>query len=98
VKSYERCLQGDFQHITILEEIYQNLQRHPLEDIAIQPQSQEAIEDDEDDESEMDVDETVDENPAQPNLNALASSSSNGPIIDEEGFQLVQTKGRRRGR
>lgn len=97
MKSYERCLQGDFQHIAVLEEIYQKLQRRPREDKMLQPQFQEDIEDDENDESDMNLDESADENPAQPELNNPAASSDNRPIIDEDGFQLVQGKGRRRG-
>ena len=90
VKSYERCLQGDFQHITVLEEMYQKLKRGPRNDIALKSPPQE-VDDDEDEEDELDNEDGEAMDVETPSLN-------DGPIIDEDGFQLVQGKGRRKGR
>ena len=90
VKSYERCVQGDFQHITVLEEIYQKLKRRPRNDIALEPPPQE-VDDDEEEEDEIDNEDGEPMDVDLPSRNA-------GPIIDEDGFQLVQGKGTRKGR
>jgi pre-rRNA-processing protein TSR2 len=95
VLSYEKCAQGDYQHIEVLEQMYQNLQRQPRSDVIInQPdESQEDDDDDEDDEMETDENGDGDHQGAM----EVETSQNIGPIIDEEGFELVQ-KGRRRGR
>lgn len=89
-------MQGDFQHISVLEEIYDRLKRRPRNDQELNPPPQESINDDNDDD-----DEDTENNEAEDDAEAMdveASRANNGPIIDEDGFQLVQGKGRRRGR
>lgn len=90
VKSYELCVQGDFQHITVLEEMYQKLKRQPRNDKALSPPPQE-VDDDEDEEVEIN-------NKTGEAMQVETSNQNDGPILDEDGFQLVQGKGRRKGR
>jgi len=92
VQSYERCLVGDFAHLDVLDELFQKLRRRPRNDQSVEAPSHEVDddegegEDEDDDSSRMDVEE-IDVEP----------TSRQGPIIDDEGFELVQ-KGRRKGR
>ena len=83
------CLKGDFAHVAVLEEIYERLKRQPRVDKRVEAPSQEVDEDEEGDADEVGDGETMvlDPPPAKPE-----------PIIDEEGFQLVQGKGRKKGR
>lgn len=91
LKSYERCLQGDFQHVTVLEELYEKLRRQPRNDTAMKPPPQS----DDDEEDEDDVDEEQEGGEA---MDVEIVQENKGPIVDEDGFQLVQGKGKRRGR
>lgn len=85
VKSYQLCVQGHFQHITRLEEIYQKLKKRP-------PVTATKEEVEEVDEEEEEVD-----GEAEGEAMQIESPERSGPITDEDGFQLVQGKGRRRG-
>ena len=77
-----------------LDELYQKLRRRPRDDRAVQSPPQE-VEDHEVDDDAEDGDSAdrmdVEEMEVDPAL-------TQGPIIDEDGFELVQPKGRRRGR
>jgi pre-rRNA-processing protein TSR2 len=86
-------LNGDFQHVAVLEQIYQDLKKRPRSDKVAQPpqtdvddadgDSGDEMEDEGGDGQAMAVDET-------------SREAANAPIVDEDGFQLVQGKGRRR--
>jgi pre-rRNA-processing protein TSR2 len=96
VKSYERCLQGDFQHITVLEELYEKLRRRPRNDTALKSPSQDDVEEGDDDDDDGGTVEDEEEDGEA--MDVETSQENSGPIIDEDGFQLVQGKGKRRGR
>jgi len=82
----------------VLEEIYQKLKRRPRNDTALEPPPQE-VDDDEDDEYEDDeYDEDEIDNEDGETMDVETPGQNDGPIIDEDGFQLVQGKGRRKGR
>lgn len=83
IKCYQLCLQGDFQHITRLEEIYQKLKKRPP--VAVTKEEVEEVEEDE-------AVDGAEEGEAM----QIERPEKTGPIIDEDGFQLVQGKGRRR--
>jgi hypothetical protein len=85
VKSYQLCLQGDFHHIARLEEIYQTLKRRPPV-IATKEEVQEV-----DEEVEVDDDEKEEGEAMQ-----IEKPEKAVPIVDEDGFQRVQGRGRRR--
>jgi len=82
VKSYQLCLQGNFQYISRLEEIYQNLKKRPP--VAA---TKEEVEEVDDENEEVDGDDGGE-------LIQIEKAEKTGPIVDEDGFQLVQ--GRRR--
>jgi len=84
-------LVGDFAHVNLLDEMYQKLKRRPRNDKSIQSPSQEA----EDDETEHEDDNATDRMDVEEM--DIDSLPKQGPVIDEEGFELVQ-KGRRKGR
>jgi pre-rRNA-processing protein TSR2 len=85
------CLKGDFAHVAVLEEMYEKLHRRPRADKSVEAPSQEADEEEDDDGEEGEVEHAeameVDTRPTKLE-----------PIVDEDGFQLVQGKGRRKGR
>lgn len=86
------CLKGDFAHVAVLEEMYEKLKRRPRADKSIEAPSQEVDDDEveeEDDEDTMGDGEEMDVDPRP---------TKSEPIVDEDGFQLVQGKGRRKGR
>jgi hypothetical protein len=85
VKSYQLCLQGDFQHIARLEEIYQTLKRRPPV-IATKEEVNEVDDDEEVDDDGKEEGEAME----------IEKPEKAVPIIDEDGFQLVQGRGRRR--
>ncbi len=89
VKSYERCLQGDFQHIAVLEEMYQKLKGRPRNDTALKAPHQEVDDEEDDDDDDREDGEAME---------VETTSQNDGPIVDEDGFQLVQGKGRRKGK
>jgi len=87
------CLKGDFAHVAVLEEMYEKLHRRPRGDKSVEAPSQE-VDDDEEEEEEGEEDgvehgETMEVDTRPTKLE---------PIVDEDGFQLVQGKGRRKGR
>jgi len=96
VRSYEMCSKGDFANVAALEEMYERLKRQPRGDKSVEAPSQE-VEDDEVEveEGEGDEEETVLDGEAMA-MDPPAPKSQ--PIVDEDGFQLVQGKGRRKGR
>jgi len=86
------CLKGDFAHVAVLEEMYEKLQRRPRGDKSVEAPSQETDEEVEEEDEDGDKAEDgeameVDPRPTKPE-----------PMVDEDGFQLVQGKGRRKGR
>jgi hypothetical protein len=85
VKSYQLCLQGDFQHIARLEEIYQTLKRRPPV-IATKEEINQVDDDEEVDDDGKEEGEAME----------IEKPEKAVPIIDEDGFQLVQARGRRR--
>ena len=78
VKSYQLCLQGDFQHISRLEEIYQKLKKRPP--VAATKEEVEEV-----DEENEGID---DDNGAE--AMQVEKAEKTGPIVDDDGFQLVQ--------
>ena len=97
VKSYERCRQGDFQHLVVLEEMYEKLRRRPRSDTVMKPHPQDEVDEDDedDDDEEPDEEEQGEAMDLEPSRDA---NRNEGPVIDDDGFQLVQGKGKRRGR
>jgi len=85
------CLKGDFAHVAVLEEMYEKLQRQPRANKSVEAPSQEVDDDDEEEEEEEGLEDgeamEVDPRPTK-----------SEPVVDEDGFQLVQGKGRRKGR
>jgi pre-rRNA-processing protein TSR2 len=97
VKSYELCGQGEFEHVERLERVYEGLRRRPRQEIKIQ------VEEEDDGGSESEGEEMQEEaDNATTNggdgKDEQGMEVDNGPVVDEDGFQLVQGKGRRRGR
>lgn len=92
MKSYELCLQGDFKHVENLERMYDALKRRPKQ----QPQIE--VEDEEDDSGEEMEEGEGDSSTGREGRDGQGMEVDNAPVIDEDGFQLVQGKGRRRGR
>lgn len=85
-------MQGDFQHVTALEQMYEKLKGRKRSDRILPSPSQDVDEDEVEEEIEDDEDEAAEAMEVdQP------TSTKQEPIIDEDGFQLVQ-KGRRKGR
>jgi hypothetical protein len=70
--------------------MYQKLKRRPRNDTALISPPQE-VDDDEDEEDDV----TNEDGEA---MDVETPVRNDGPIIDEDGFQLVQGKGRRKGR
>jgi len=85
------CLKGDFAHVAVLEEMYEKLQRRPREDKGIEAPSQEVDDEDEEEEEDEDGD-------ALEAMDVDSRPTKSEPVVDEDGFQLVQGKGRRKGR
>ena len=86
------CLKGDFAHVAVLEEMYEKLQRRPRGDKSVEAPSQETDDDEEEDDDDGD---TVGDGEA---MDVDPRPTKSEPIVDEDGFQLVQGKGRRKGR
>jgi hypothetical protein len=84
VKSYQLCLKRDFQHIARLEEIYQTLKRRPPV-VATKEEVQ-----------EVDNEEEAEDYENEGEAMQIEKPEKAVPIIDEDGFQLVQGRGRRR--
>ena len=90
MKSYERCLQGDFQHVIVLERMYEELRRRPQRSKELPP---EEVDDGDD---EIGDSEAEDGEKGGEAMEVEVPRKNNEPILDEEGFQLVQGKGRRK--
>lgn len=86
------CVQGDFEHVERLESVYEALRRRPQQEMKIQAEEQGESEEGEELTEGEDTATDGDEKDEQ------AMKVDNGPVIDEDGFQLVQGKGRRRAR
>jgi hypothetical protein len=78
--------------VNVLDEMYQKLRRRPRNDKAMEAPTQE-VDDDEEDAEDADDDSTQ----MDVDIMDVDSTAKQAPIIDDEGFELVQ-KGRRRGR
>jgi pre-rRNA-processing protein TSR2 len=89
------CLKGDFAHMEVLEEMYEKLQRRPRGDQSVEAPSQEVDDDDDDDGEEEKLEDGVEDGEA---MEIDTRPTKLEPIVDEDGFQLVQGKGRRKGR
>ena len=87
MRSYELCLKGDFEHVERLERVYEGLKRRPQQETSIQLEE-------EDGESESGEEMEEEEGGKE----GQGMEVDNGPVIDDDGFQLVQGKGKRRGR
>jgi len=84
VKSYQLCLQGDFQYISRLEEIYQNLKKRlPV------AATKEKVEEIDDENEELNADDGGESM-------QIEKAEKTGLIVDEDGFQLVQGRRRRK--
>ena len=82
--------------MSVLEHIYQNLKKRPRSDKVVQPPPQAEVDDaDGDSGDEMEDDEGADDGQAMA-VDETSREAANVPIVDEDGFQLVQGKGRRR--
>jgi hypothetical protein len=92
VKSYELCLQGDFKHVENLERMYDALRRRPKQQPRIE------VEDEEDDSGGEMQEGEEDSSTGGDGKDKQGMEVDNAPVIDEDGFQLVQGKGRRRGK
>jgi pre-rRNA-processing protein TSR2 len=90
------CLKGDFAHVAVLEEMYEKLQRRPRGDKSVEAPSQEVDDDDDDEEEEEEGEEDGVEHGEAMEVDTRSTKLE--PIVDEDGFQLVQAKGRRKGR
>jgi pre-rRNA-processing protein TSR2 len=77
-----------------LEEIYQSLKKRPRGDKVVQPPSQ--VDGDDESGDEMDEEENEIQDGQAMAVDASPREDANLPIVDEDGFQLVQGKGRRR--
>jgi hypothetical protein len=92
VKSYELCLQGDFKHVDNLERMYEALKRRPKQQPKIE------VEGEEDDSGEEIEDGQEEISTGGDGGEGQGMDVDNRPVIDEDGFQLVQGKGKRRGK
>ena len=88
------CLKGDFAHVAVLEEMYEKLHRRPRADKSVEAPSQEV--DDEDDDDDDEGEEAGVEHGEAMEVDTRPTKLE--PMVDEDGFQLVQGKGRRKGR
>lgn len=77
-----------------MEEIYQNLKKRPRGDKVVQPPPQ--VEGDDESGEEMDEEENEAEEGQAMALDTGLTENAHTPTVDEDGFQLVQGKGRRR--
>lgn len=91
MKSYEACLAGEFEHVERLERVYESLRRRPRQEVKVQ------VEDEESESGEEMTEEDTREGGAD-GKDGQGMEVDDGPVVDEDGFQLVQGKGRRRGR
>lgn len=90
-------MKGSFEHIHHLEEVYEKVKKQPREDKTV-----ELVEDDDEEENEKE-DEIDDRGKEQDSavrdaMDVEPQFDNRGPITDEDGFQLVQGKTRRRRR
>jgi hypothetical protein len=87
-------VKGDFEHIVVLEELYQDLRRRS------RLNQDHQLEDDSDSADAMDGQESNEKvtipNGEMEGLAIEVEPSSTMPLVDEDGFQLVQGRGRRR--
>jgi hypothetical protein len=74
--------------------MYEKLQKRPRNDTTMKPPSQGEADDDEDDKEEMDDE----EDDAVEAMDVEKPQLNDGPIVDEDGFQLVQGMKKQRGR
>jgi pre-rRNA-processing protein TSR2 len=81
--------------VAVLEQMYQNLKKRPRSDKVIQPPAQ-ADADDSEDDSGDEMEETGADDGQAMAVDAASREDVTVPIVDEDGFQLVQGKGRRR--
>jgi hypothetical protein len=88
-------LKGEFAHVAVLDDMYQKLRRQTRTDQTQQPQLDGNV-----DNSMVDV--TDDQGAEREGNDTEAGQvmdvepSSNAPAVDEDGFQLVQGRGRRK--
>jgi pre-rRNA-processing protein TSR2 len=101
IQLYKECAEGDFIHIDEMYGKYQEKEarrKAGLEPVTkINPTGIEDgdDEDDDDDDEDDDEDEWIDEdNETQSDVSE--SQEKQGPILDDDGFELVQKKGNRR--
>ena len=90
MKSYEACLAGEFEHVERLERVYESMMRRPRQEVKVQ------VEDQESESGEMSEEDTRQGD--ADGKDGQGMEVDDGPVIDEDGFQLVQGKGKRRGR
>ena len=91
MKSYEACLAGEFEHVERLERVYESLRRRPRQEVKVQ------VEDEESESREEMSEEDTMQGDAD-GKDGQGMEVDDGPVIDEDGFRLVQGKGKRRGR
>ena len=68
--------------------MYEKLKRRPRNDAALKEPHQETEDEEDDDDEEEDGEK----------MEVETLSQNDGPMVDEDGFQLVQGKGRRKGK
>ena len=83
--------------MAILDDMYQNLQRRPRKDQVLQEgdDDNDEMDDGETEEAEMTA---ANEEDRKGSGMEVEPSNCKGPIIDEDGFQVVQGRGKRKGR
>ncbi|ANB11013.1 Tsr2p [Sugiyamaella lignohabitans] len=95
IQLYKECAEGNFSHVDELYAKYQEKEsKRKAGLLPVNKVQTEGSDEEDEDEEEGDDDEEMNDAPAS--SSSSDPSEPQGPIVDEDGFELVQKKGNRR--
>lgn len=92
-KLFKKVMEGDYSQIDLMYEAWQGKLQRAADRVVVGTDPNNPSDDDDDEEDDDDIEDA----PALV-VDAMETDEPQGPIVDDDGFEMVQSKGRRGGK